>query len=105
MVNNNFIATKQRSKAGFSTKVATASTVNNKLTLTGVADRSLSTAKFLYSPGSTGMTALTQSSNHSHASFRVDKVQTHSRSRKSLKDARMKDVVNKLFRIHATFIT
>ena len=36
----------------FHTTVATASTVDNELTLTGVADRSFVNRKFLYSPGS-----------------------------------------------------
>ena len=66
-----FSTTKEAEKRDPGNEIAlyTASTVDNKLSLTGVTDRTFVNRKLLFSPGSPDVTALSHSSNHSHAFF------------------------------------
>ena len=56
-------------KVRFITKVALALTIDRKLSLSGVADRSFVNHKFVYFPGSRHDWIVSVMSNHSHTSF------------------------------------
>ena len=69
-----------------------------------VADRSLSTAKISLFPSVYWHDCIDSVVQSQSRFLRVDKVQTHSRSRKALKDTRMKSRSKQTLRIHAAFI-